>query len=535
MRLSVGAQLTAAMWALVLLLIAPAAAGLDLLIQGHYDDLRRESGRAEAADVEATVLELRARLADRVDLLVTHPDLGTMIDAHQGRDATPPADSMWATDRLEEMRRQLGLDALTLVDAAGHRVAECSEGDKVHELLADRALRDARDGVPSQDVVRQDSSFRLRATRPIVRDGVSLGALMGGYLLDRDDLEEIRRGTGFHAALTFEGEVLEATLEAFDRVPTASVYEIKRELAAAEGTHPSGRNGHTQHAVELDGQPYDVVLSPLPVGGDADLVGAVVLLTSAAEVDEARGYARRMAGAMVAAGLLLAALLASAFSLGLTRPLRRLVAVARDLREGRLDRRSGLDRGDELGELSQAFDEMAASLEQNLAETQRLAVTDELTGLANRRKFGEELARELERSRRFGLELGLLILDIDHFKRINDTRGHPVGDEVLAGIAAAIGMSLRNIDLACRYGGEEFALLLPATPGQDAVVVAERVRSAVADRPLGPDGDIHVTLSAGVAAYPDDGETAGELIRIADMRLYAAKQGGRNRVIGPRS
>ncbi len=536
MKRSVGTQVTAAMCGLVLLLVVPAAAGLDLLIQDHFDGLRAERGLDQATEVDGTVRDQRARLADRVDLLASHPDLVGMIQAasQPAEAAAPPRDP----DRLDQMRRQLSLDALTLVDRAGRQVASCSEGDKVEELLVDRPFRDALAGQPTQDTIRQGRTFRLRATRPVEHGGRVVGALMGGVILDRDDLVEIQRRAGFDAAFTFEGDVLDSTLPAFDRVPSAAVFDVKRALSRIDDTPADGAESYVIQAIELDGEPYDAVLCPLPIGGDADLVGTVVLLISASEMAEARESARWMAAGLAAAGVVLAFALAALFSSRITRPLRRLVEVARDLREGELSRRTELDRTDELGELGElahAFDEMAAALEQKVEETQRLAVTDELTGLANRRKFGEELARELERSRRFGLELCLVMLDIDHFKRINDTRGHPVGDQVLVGIAEALRASLRNIDLACRYGGEEFALLLPATPGDDAVRVAERVRAAVADRPLGPDGDLHVTLSAGVARYPADGETAAELIQISDMRLYAAKKGGRNRVMGPLS
>jgi diguanylate cyclase (GGDEF)-like protein len=507
---------------LVLAVLVPVTLGLDQLIQRSFDDARSRQGQQEAAQVDATVTQLGLRLADRVDLLVSHPDLAAMV---AGGEEAPPA------ARLEEMRRQLEVDALTLVDGDRNLVAECSEGDKIHEVLAERAFREALEGRPSADVVQHESSFRLRATRPLVRDGQVVGALMGGYLLDGEDLWQILEGTGMHAAYALEGRVLAATLEEFERVPTAAIYEIKRRQVSARGG--GGSDGFVRAEIEVGGLPHDVVLCPLPLGFDSGLVGTVVLMASAAEVIAARRSARRLIAAATTIGMLLAILLATLLSAGLTRPLRQLVEVARGLREGHLDRRTGLERGDELGELARAFDEMAASLEKQVAETQRLAVTDELTGLANRRKFREELARELERSRRFGLELALLMLDIDHFKQVNDTHGHPVGDQVLQAIAAVLGGGLRNIDLACRFGGEEFALLLPATPGADAVNVAERLRATVADQPLGPDGELVVTLSAGVASYPTDGETAAELVRVADMRLYAAKQGGRNRVIGP--
>jgi len=518
----VGGRLTTAMCLLVLAVLVPVTYGFDQLIRRSFDEARSRLGQNEAAQVDATVTQLGVRLADRVDLLVSHPDLVAMLDAEQ------PAG---ATVRLDEMRRQLELDALTLIDLERRLVAECSEGDKIHEVLGERAFRDALEGRPTADVVQHGSSFRLRATRPLLREGRVVGALMGGYLLDGEDLWQILDRTGLQAAYTLEGKVLASTLDDFGRVPSGAIYEIKRRQWRTGG---GAVRGYVSAEIQVDGLPHDAVFCPLPLGADTGLVGTIVLLASADGVIAARRDARRVIAASTTLGMLLAILLAALISAGLTRPLRQLVEVARELREGHLDRRTELRRSDELGELAQAFDEMAASLESQVEETRRLAVTDELTGLANRRKFREELARELERSRRFGLEIALLMMDIDHFKRINDTHGHPVGDQVLQGIAAVMGSGLRNIDLACRFGGEEFALLLPATPGSDAVHVAERLRAAVADRPLGPDGEIHVTLSAGVASYPADGETAADLVRVADMRLYAAKQGGRNRVMGPR-
>jgi diguanylate cyclase (GGDEF)-like protein len=162
------------------------------------------------------------------------------------------------------------------------------------------------------------------------------------------------------------------------------------------------------------------------------------------------------------------------------------------------------------------------------------AVTDDLTGLANRRQFYEVLGREFERAHRFGTPLSLILLDIDDFKRINDTHPmkHLAGDAVLGAVAAAIANHIRDIDLAARYGGEEFAVLLPQTDREGAVNLAERLRVAIADQQVSfGEGDrIAVTASFGVASGPFDDQTQLDLIATADNALYASKRAGKNRV-----
>lgn len=158
---------------------------------------------------------------------------------------------------------------------------------------------------------------------------------------------------------------------------------------------------------------------------------------------------------------------------------------------------------------------------------ERLSATDELTGLGNRRTFDEALRAELGRARRTGLPLGLVLLDIDRFKDLNDAHGHQAGDAVLASLGRLLRAQMRGEDRACRFGGEEFALLLPATGEAQATAVAERVRRAVAAMPA-PAGRVTASLGVAVSAGRDDGE---RLVAAADERLYRAKHEGRDRVV----
>lgn len=159
------------------------------------------------------------------------------------------------------------------------------------------------------------------------------------------------------------------------------------------------------------------------------------------------------------------------------------------------------------------------------------AITDGLTRLYNHRYMHECLDKEIARNTRFGANFAIIMIDIDFFKTYNDNYGHLAGDDVLASIAKCIQASIRNIDQAFRYGGEEFAVILPETSTQGAYVVAERIREKIQERTF--KGRASVTASLGVASWPTDGMTKEELLAAADKALYTAKETGRNRTCGP--
>lgn len=166
-------------------------------------------------------------------------------------------------------------------------------------------------------------------------------------------------------------------------------------------------------------------------------------------------------------------------------------------------------------------------------ELERLAQTDPLTGLANRRHFMQLADNELLRSQRYGGELSILMIDIDHFKKINDTYGHHVGDLVIQSLSDTCRNTLREIDIIGRIGGEEFAVVLPQTAGQPALEVAERLRKAIANTAFSPEPDvsIHFTVSIGVTTLTSNKQNDIETqLRFADKALYDAKLDGRNKV-----
>ncbi|MDH5588759.1 MAG: diguanylate cyclase [Gemmatimonadota bacterium] len=166
-------------------------------------------------------------------------------------------------------------------------------------------------------------------------------------------------------------------------------------------------------------------------------------------------------------------------------------------------------------------------------ELERLANTDSLTGLANRRHFMDALQQELDRTSRYQRPLTLLLLDLDHFKKVNDTHGHPAGDEVLREAARAILSVCREVDTGARLGGEEMAILLPETDAEGALTVAERLRKKIwQTQHRSPAGaSFRITTSIGVATTEKGGTTAETLLQRADEALYEAKEGGRNQVV----
>lgn len=224
----------------------------------------------------------------------------------------------------------------------------------------------------------------------------------------------------------------------------------------------------------------------------------------------------------------------------ISRPIRGLTEQMNHLATGDLTVAvAGTERRDEIGAMAQAvqvFKDGMIERDRLQAELERMARVDPLTGALNRRAFRETLEREAARARRHGRPLSLAMIDIDHFKRVNDTMGHATGDRFLVALAEAVTSVLRAEDLFGRYGGEEFIVAFAETDLAGAIQAAERLRLAIAAIRLEHEGEEHsITVSIGVASFGDlrgeSGETVDSVINTADQALYHAKAAGRNRVL----
>lgn len=348
-----------------------------------------------------------------------------------------------------------------------------------------------------------------------------------------------REAHGAHARF---GPLAQRVEQAFDKA-RAEPFSDPRELALIESARQEWRQARAlaEAALAADAAPGRD-LDAVPFDEHVERAAAHLhevyelayreILQHHADARAARRGSLWVTAAAFALALAASLWAAAALARAVLVPVRALREGAARLTGGELSHRVRAAGGDELSELAAAFNAMAEEIEKDRAAIRELAIRDGLTGLLNRREFLERLREELLRSRRYAHPCALLLLDIDRFKAINDTWGHPAGDEVLRAVAARIRDSVRPTDKVARYGGEEFAVLLPETALEAAVMLAERLRAAIAACAVAvaPGHTLTPTASIGVAAFPEDAGTDEALIELADRALYAAKQGGRDRV-----
>ena len=385
------------------------------------------------------------------------------------------------------------------------------------------------DGTGIAVLVRPGTEPLLRVTGGVT-DGT--GAL-SGYLVADIELHVLQPlleyTVGRHLHLTLNGKrVLNASGTPGAPAPTSTGGEEPVASFAGVSMYPDHRG------VNVLG-----LFTPTPVDG----------LSVLAEMDAEEAFAelgRLKTRVLWVFTLVLLVMLSAVyvFAASLVRPLDGLVKGARRVAEGDLDVDLPSDRGDEIGYLSRVFNDMVVRLQEDrevvaAAQTQllehnrrleELTVTDTLTGLANRRSLSENMALQLERYRRNGRPFSVLMLDLDHFKTVNDRYGHLAGDQVLRQFAACLTQSIRTVDFAARYGGEEFTIILFETGHADSWELAERFRTRVQEMRLPVESGtlLQVTVSIGIAEVCDTDNVPDDLLQRADAALYQAKRVGRN-------
>jgi diguanylate cyclase (GGDEF)-like protein len=291
----------------------------------------------------------------------------------------------------------------------------------------------------------------------------------------------------------------------------------------------TGRNAASQRAragergamenVRSDGEATLAAFSP--VAGEP---WAVVLQEPSIEAFAPIEAMNQRVLVWVGLAVLLAGLVAAGLAGSLVRPLRKLRSTAERMASGELRRRSGVRRGDEIGDLGHALDRMAEQLQDSVDELTRLALSDNLTSLPNRVLLRQRLEQAIASER----SVALLVMDLDRFKEVNDTLGHPSGDALLQQLAARLKGGLRNSDTIARLGGDEFAILLPGASQAQATAIAETLQRLVV-KPFELHGRV-VTIGAsfGIACLPQHGSDADTLLRCADVAMYVAKRSDQN-------
>src|SRR2546425_856329 len=356
---------------------------------------------------------------------------------------------------------------------------------------------------------------------PIRRDdGLFLGALSAKInLTGLTDMLHERSANGSRdlSVITEQGRVvISAAGNSAELMRTAWPAATTRELFEHEG--------QTVNQTRARGRDVVAVVQRIP-----QLRWAVVAETPRAAVREA-GVLRMRTVVLIVALLVAVGLVGFIVSVILTGPLVRLTEAAGRVSAGDLSVELPSGGSGEVGYLTRAFNTLVSRLreKESQGELEKLSLTDSLTGLYNRRHLMGTLASEVQRSRRLRRSFTVLLADVDRFKQYNDTHGHLAGDAALVKIAEVFRRTTRAVDCVASYGGGEFVVMLLEANMATAALVAERVRARVAEQDL---GEGNLTLSIGVAEYPDGGDTPEELIATADAAMYKAKSAGRNQVV----
>ena len=409
---------------------------------------------------------------------------------------------------------RVGADVMTLASLENIVRADTLDNQRIGKPFAfpETIAIAGTDGRASSVVIRGTSLYQLVVVPVLAPDPIAWVGL--AFEVDDDVARELHQLTGLEVsfvsrigdgpwqlhASTLPGELRQAPLAAF-----------------ASGA-PS-----TVHEMEMAGEEYETRLAALESRPDKQIVAVLQK-----QLREGLLPFRRISTSffwLTLAGLI--ALVAGSLLIArsITRPVHRLAEAAQRVQQGDYTRHVDVEHRDEIGQLAVSFNHMLDGIVSREQEILRLAYEDGLTGLPNRAMFNEQLNQAVRTAKRAEAPLAVLLFDMDRFKTINDTLGHPVGDQALREVGARVRKALRDSDIVARLGGDEFAVLL-ATGGAEHAprVVAQKILKAL-EAPLVIDGQpMDITASIGIARFPQHGEDGASLLRAADVAMYEAKR-----------
>jgi diguanylate cyclase (GGDEF)-like protein len=428
------------------------------------------------------------------------------------REAIASGDGPTITSALTNLGARVDSRAAFLVSLDGTVDADTLGGDHVGRPFAVPSLVSASGGgeETSAIVTLDGRPFQLVAVPVLAPQPIAWVCI--GFPIDAAVLEDVRRLTALHLSLWAAGGA--APTPAMISTLAPAEQQALRERVRAGGGAPE--------TLALGAETYQTLAQPLPTGDGSAI--HVILLRS---LEEARQPLRRLElqiFAVSSAVVALAIVAAIFFARGVTRPLRRLAEAARRIGSGDYSTPVAVTQDDEMGQLAAAFNRMGTEISAREEQIRYQGGHDSLTGLPNRTLFLDHLALGIANAKRRGMLVGMLMMDLDRFKEINDTLGHSLGDDLLAEIGRRVRQTIREGDTVARLGGDEFAVMFESAAAPTALEVAQRIGRAL-ETPFALGGvSIDVEASMGIALYPLHAEDAGTLMKYADVAMYQAKR-----------
>jgi diguanylate cyclase (GGDEF)-like protein len=430
------------------------------------------------------------------------------------REAIATSDKATIDSVLGNHGARLGASAMSLVSLDGHVLADTRDAARIGRPFAFAALvgESAAHGTASSIVVIDGRLLQLvvvpvLAPEPIAHVGLA-------FVIDDAAAREMNQLTLLEVSF-----LSQVGSEPWRMHSSTLADELRGRLREAL---PAG-TAERQSGIALAGEDYETRVTPLN-----DVAGSRIVAVLQKPLAQGLAPFRRISAAFFWLSLGSLAVLVGGSLLiarSITRPVQRLAEAAQRVQDGDYTRHVELEHNDEIGRLATSFNHMLDGIVSREREILRLAYEDGLTALPNRSMFNEQLTQAVRLARRAGQPLAVLLFDMDRFKAINDTLGHPVGDQALREVGLRVREVLRDSDVVARLGGDEFAVLLASGSSEHAMrVVADKILKAL-EAPLVVEGQtMDIAASIGIARFPEHGEDANALLRAADVAMYVAKR-----------
>ncbi|HZD60922.1 MAG TPA: diguanylate cyclase [Anaerolineae bacterium] len=486
-----------------IILISLAGGLLTLLLTLYLTEKRADEGLDKELEqtkyaIQEEFKQAEYHLIPEITILSTNPSVKEAIVNNDKESLKRITDPMKAT---------FSTDSIKILDKKGEKLIDLGPAMPIHRLIAESGFRLTQVALFTRD----NNALWITATVPVrLQNNQVIGTILVANRIDSNFLSEIKKKTGVEVAFEYGNLFIGSSPEAISTALKYCYKEEDFERSAGKGI--------------IYGAPYIVDRIEVKTnGGNRAYVYALI-----STLDSAKAKKGNTSTILSVSLAMLLVLVIAAYFVGqsISKPLTVMSRRARMIAEGSYKQRINYSGIQEIDDLATSFNIMSEALEENRLKLEEKAYTDSLTGLFNHRYFHDSLSSEINRANRYQHPLSLIAIDIDDFKRINDNFGHKNGDNALKSLAERLRDSIRITDIACRVGGEEFAIILPETTAYQALTVAERLRLDMSSRPIEEIG--RITISLGIAAIPDHATDKDSLIEAADIAMYQAKRRGKN-------